>query len=119
MNRLTLLAALLFIIFVHQSHAEDPLPIVGKHEKIRYGFSQWNHFGDGGVGEEEFISSLKNVGLTVLAGNPGDEGRRWSEIAHRHGIRYYAGLYISTLYDNRVDEWRLAVDRSALSPLRR
>lgn len=95
----------------------DPssLPVVGRHEKIRYGFAQWNHFRDGGVSDEQLIASLGNVGLNVLVANPGDEGRRWSAIAHEHGIRFYAGLYISSLYDNRKDEWRLAVDREGLT----
>ncbi len=82
---------------------------------LRYGNAQWNHFRDGGVSEEEFIASMKSVGLNVLAFNGGDDGRRLSKIAHQHGIRYYAGLYISSNYDNRVDEWRLAVDREGLT----
>ena len=108
----SLLTLLCVCLMSFPTHADEALPVIGRHEKIRYGFSQWNHFGAGGVGEDEFIGSLKNTGLTILSGNPGEEGKRWSRIAHEHGIRYFAGLFISSLYDNREDEWRLAVDRA-------
>jgi len=37
--------------------ANDDLPIIGKHEKIRYGFSQWGHFREGGGGVDILVNN--------------------------------------------------------------
>lgn len=66
------------------------LPQVGKGEKIRFFFSQWHHFAQGGVSDEELMSSLGKVGATVFV-DWGCNPQR-GELAHKYGIKYYCGF---------------------------
>ena len=122
MKSLTLSVAIgvkvLFLAFLcgHFAAADESLPILGRHEKIRFCWGQHGHFKQAGISNEEFVQSLKSVGMNVLVGHTNQDGPELGKLAHQHGIRYFAGAYMGTSYWHNK-EWgvRLAVDQQGLT----
>ena len=59
---------------------------LGRHEKIRFFFSQWHHF-KGVLTHEQLMSSLAKVGASAFADWGCNEDR--ARAAHAHGIHYF------------------------------
>ena len=95
---------------------DDPLPVLGRHEKIRFAWGQYGHFKQAGVSNEELVQSLKSVGTNLLVGHTDQDGVALGKLAHQYGIRYYAGVYMANSYW-QGQEWevRLAVDQQGLT----
>ena len=71
-------------------HGRRKLPALGRHEKMRFFFTQWWHFRKGGVSDEELMASLAKVGATVFV--DGAYRPKRAELAHANGIRYFGGF---------------------------
>ena len=80
---------------VGASRGRGKLPALGRHEKIRFFFTQWWHFRNGGVSDEELMAGLAKVGASVFADLGYNEKR--AELAHANGIRYFGGFATARL----------------------
>ena len=100
------------------AQADDDLPSLGKREKIRFFFTQWQHFGDGEVSDEELMESLRKVGATVFAdwgANPNQ-----AKLAHANGIRYFCSFATARMRGAaQRNKTRLAIDKTGKTCLER